>query len=212
MMMRKKKSSENLKLLTAVLLAYVAAMRIIRPWYLRWGTTDAELVQPLPGDELMDHVASNHAISIHAPATAVWPWLVQIGQNRAGFYSYTFLENLLAADMHNSDRIKPEWQQLKVGDKVRLASKAVYGDFPLLEVAALEKNHYLVLKGWGAFVLQPVDAHTIRLIIRSHAGREGAFTRMARLLLLDPVHFIMERGMLLGIKKRVEGAESVPSH
>jgi hypothetical protein len=191
---------------TALLLlgGYLAVLALSRPWYKRWGATDAELAQPLPGDAHMDHASANHAITIQAPAEAVWPWLVQIGQDKAGFYSYSFLENMVAANIHNVDRIVPEWQALKTGDTVRLASKTVYGDMPLLPVLALEKNQYLVLKDWGAFVLQPLDAHSTRMIIRSHAQKEGLARRLMRYLLFDPIHFIMERKMLLGIKERAE--------
>ncbi len=95
---------------------------------------------------------------------------MQIGEDRAGFYSYTALENLFLPDMHNADRIVPEWQDLKVGQSVRLASKKRYGDIPLVRVAAIEPNRYLVLEGWRAFVLEEIDANTTRLIIRSHEG------------------------------------------
>lgn len=98
----------------------------------------------------------------------------------------------------------PEWQHLKAGDTIRLGSKQVYGDKTLLPVAALEENHYLVLKGWGAFVLQPVDAHTTRVIIRSHGRKEGWLNRILLFLLFDPIHFMMERKMLLGLKERAE--------
>ncbi|WP_242929308.1 hypothetical protein [Pontibacter vulgaris] len=184
---------------------YMAILSLARKWHLRWGATDDELKQPLPGDELMAYASATHAITINAPAEAVWPWLVQIGQNRAGFYSYTFLENLIAADIHNANRIVPEWQNLKVGDKVRLATGKVYGDFPLLPVVALEPYRHLVLKGWGAFVLKPINAHTTRLIIRSHGQPEESITKKALdFLIFEPIHFIMERRMLLGIKERAE--------
>ena len=81
----------------AVAGAGVAAAYVwgIRPWHLRWGATDEELRQPLLGDELAPHpkLKATHAITINSPAADVWPWLVQMGQNRGGFYSYTWLEN-----------------------------------------------------------------------------------------------------------------------
>ncbi|WP_242916468.1 hypothetical protein [Pontibacter liquoris] len=205
--MQKPKLSNKVSLAVAVLAGYVAVLAICRRQYLQWGATDAEQTQPLPGDALMDHAAAHHAITIQAPVEAVWPWLVQIGQDRAGFYSYSFLENLVAAaGIHNANRIVPEWQHLQAGDTVRLGSKKVYGDKTLVPVAALEVNHYLVLQGWGAFVLQPLDAHTTRFIVRSHAPKEGLTRRIVRFLLFDPIHFVMERRMLLGIKERAERA------
>ncbi|PTX18242.1 hypothetical protein C8N40_10641 [Pontibacter mucosus] len=204
--MEKENLSQKLVFTATALVGYVALIAAARRWYLQWGATADEIAQPLPGDELMDHASANHAITIQAPVQAVWPWLKQIGQDKAGFYSYSFLENLVAADIHNTNRVVPEWQHLKAGDTIRLASKKVYGDKPLLPVVALEENHYLVLKGWGAFVLKPLDSHTSRLLIRSHGRRYGWGMRLLLFLLLDPIHFLMERRMLIGLKERAERA------
>lgn len=182
----------------------ITTIAIGHRWYVRWGATDEELEQPMPGDELMAFPSSNHAVTIHAPVEAVWPWLIQIGQDRGGFYSYSFLENLVRAGIHNTDRIAPEWQHLKTGDTIRLGSEKVYGDRTLLPVVELEANRYFVLKGWGTFMLTPVDEHTTRFLIRSHGRKEGMLAGLLRFLLFDPIHFVMERKMLLGIKERAE--------
>lgn len=178
----------------------------IRPWHLRWGATDEELNQPLIGDEVVTDpkLKSNHAITINARASDIWPWLVQMGQHRGGFYSYTWLENLVGCHMRNADEIVPEWQDLKVGDKVWLHPKA-----PPVEVAAIEPGRAIVLKPWGAFVLQPIDEKTTRLIIRSQGDYEPDLRNPVLNFLLwrvvyEPAHFIMERKMLLGIKERAE--------
>ena len=183
--------------------AYVCG---IRPWHLGWGATDEELNTPLIGDELVPHpkLKATHAITINAPAADVWPWLVQMGQNRAGFYSYTGLENLVGCHMRNADEIVPEWQNLKVGDKVWLHPEA-----PPVEVAAIEPERAIVLKPWGAFVLQPIDEKTTRMIIRSQGDYEPDLNNAVLNFLLwrvfyEPAHFIMERKMLLGIKARAE--------
>jgi hypothetical protein len=76
-----------------VFILYLAVLVALRPWHLTWGATDAELDMSLPGDGLAPRVAAMHAVTIEAPASAVWPWLVQIGQDRGGFYSYTWIEN-----------------------------------------------------------------------------------------------------------------------
>ena len=178
----------------------------IRPWHLRWGATDEEVGEPLVGDELAPHpkLKATHAITINAPAADVWPWLVQMGQNRGGFYSYTWLENLVRCHMRNADEIVPEWQELKVGDKIWLHPKA-----PPTEVAAIEPGRAIVLKGWGAFVLQPIDEKTTRLIIRSQGDYNPDLGNAVLNFLLwrvvfEPAHFIMQRKMLLGIKARAE--------
>src|SRR6185295_17289451 len=85
---------------------------LIRPWHLRWGATDEEVKMALPGDEVTPQPKLNatHAITIRAPVSDAWRWLAQIGQRQGGFYSYTWLENLVGCRMHNADRIVPEWQ------------------------------------------------------------------------------------------------------
>lgn len=196
--------SKPAAIVTTAFAAYAGALTALRPWHARWGTTDEELSKRLPGDKLAPNGAvCNHAITIHAPVSEVWKWLVQIGQDRAGFYSYTWLENLFLCGMHNADRIVPEWQGLQKGDFVRLASKKVYADIPLLRVVAIELEHYLILEGWGAFVMEPIDAETTRMIIRSHETKPMG-GRLMTFLFWDPAHFIMEHGMLLGIKRRAE--------
>jgi hypothetical protein len=206
---RMKKNILNLKTLTAVIGgagALAAYVLLIRPWHLKWGATEEELKMPLPGDELVEHPKLNatHAITIKAPVAEVWPWLVQVGQKRGGFYSYTWLENLVGCEMSNADRIVPEWQDLKVGDEVWLHPKA-----PPLKVLAMEPGRAIVLENSWTFVLHPIDDHTTRLIIR---GR-GDFNPDLKNALLnfilwrgvfEPAHFIMERKMMLGIKERAE--------
>jgi hypothetical protein len=190
------------------LLAGAAYWLAVRPAMLRWGATDAEAAATLPGDDLVPDptLMSTRAITIDAPVEAVWPWLVQIGQGRAGFYSYTWLENIFTAQMKNADRVVREWQQLAVGDHVHLHPKVA---LPVLEV---EAGRHIVLKDDWSFVLRPIDDHTTRFIVR---GR-GVYTLpditnpILRFiywrLIFEPAHFIMERGMLLGLKKRAERA------
>lgn len=178
----------------------------IRPWHLTWGATNEESHEALPGDELalQPKLKATHAITINAPATDVWPWLVQMGQDRGGFYSYTWLENLVGCHMRNADEVVREWQELKVGDSVWLHPKA-----PPTKVAAVEPGRAIVLKGWGAFVLKPIDEKTTRLIIRSQGDYDPDLKNPVLNFLLwrvvfEPAHFIMERKMLLGIKERAE--------
>ncbi len=108
----------------------------------RWGANDTELGRSLPGDELLTEPRWmwTHAITVNAPVDRIWPWLVQIGQGRGGFYSYEFLENLAGCDIHNASRIIPEMQTLKVGDGIKLHPKA-----PPLPVALIEPHQALVL-------------------------------------------------------------------
>ena len=187
------------------LAAYVLA---VRPWHLRWGATDEELSERLPGDELVSfpNVEATHAITIDAPVEEVWPWLVQIGQDKGGFYSYTWLENLVGCNMHNADRIMPEFQSLSVGDIVRLHPQE-----PPLPVLVCEPPRTLVFGNnmdypgtWG-FYLKEVDEGTTRLVIRGRGEwKSGLVNLLTAYVLFEPAHFIMERKMLLGIKSRAE--------
>jgi hypothetical protein len=171
---------------------------VIRPWMLGWGASDQEKYKPLPGDNLVANplTTSTRAITVEAPVEAVWPWLAQIGQDRGGFYSYEWLENLAGCKMHNADSIHPEWQQRAIGDMVKL--HWALGN----RVACFEPNHAMVLEGWGAFVVEPQTASRCRVILRSRTKR--GWSALYEVLLIELPHFLMERQMLLGLKKRAE--------
>ena len=94
---------------------------LYRHWHLRWGATDAEVVSAMPGDEIVPDASfiATRAITIAAPPEQVWPWIVQIGTGRAGFYSYDLFDN---AARPSADRILPEFQEIQVGDWVPMSS------------------------------------------------------------------------------------------
>jgi len=96
---------------------------VVRPWLLRWRATAEEVSTPLPGDELVPAAAytTTRAVTVRASAESIWPWLVQLGQARAGFYTYDRLEQIVGAAVRSADRIVPEFQQLAVGDTVLLS-------------------------------------------------------------------------------------------
>lgn len=179
----------------------------VRPWHLRWGATEEEVRMPFPGEDPAappPPVSATHAVTIQAPAAEVWAWLVQIGQDRGGFYSYSWLENLAGCRLRNADRIVPEWQALHVGDGVRLHPRV-----PPLPVTYLEPERALVLAGGWGFVLKEMGPGTTRLIARAW-GDAIPHLRNALLHFLywrgfyEPAHFLMERKMLLGIRSRAE--------
>jgi hypothetical protein len=198
---------------------------VVRPWMTRWGATDQELEQVLPGDDLLSDPAMSitRAITIEATPAEIWPWLVQIGQGRGGFYSYDWLENLFKLDIHTADDVIPELQDLKVDDFISFAPQEGAG----MMVASIEHERSLVLlapdphfaealqqqaeepgfemEGSWAFVLEPVDDVSTRLIVRLRISHTPSPVAAALLTtLLEPTHFIMERKMLQGIKERVE--------
>jgi hypothetical protein len=201
---------------------------LLRGWYNRWGATPDELKRQLPGDERVTQprLGYTRAISIRARPADIWPWLVQLGQERGGFYSYERLENLIGCKIHNADRIVPEWQQLEIGDTVRLGPKG----YPLYKVVAIQPEKAIVIAGadfvteqvipitnpmpdkyvnasWG-FYLAPCDDGTTRLILRSRLDFDPpSFANwLIWRILVEPINFVMERKTLLGIKARLEGS------
>nr|WP_303648660.1 hypothetical protein [Haloarchaeobius litoreus] len=187
---------------------------VIRPRMLNWGATTEEVTRSLPGDERLPEPdgESTMAISISAPPDAIWPWLRQLGQEQGGFYSYEWAENLVGLGIHNADEIVPAYQDLSVGETVRLARADRFPD-TTLEVAAFTPAQSLVLQSpdqppWWvwAFVLEPVDETTTRLLVRSRIRLpRNLVVRLTSKVVLDPITFVMTRGMLRGIKSRVEG-------
>jgi hypothetical protein len=198
----------------------------LRPRFLSWGTTPEELQKALPGDEFVPHprYISTRAVTINARPEDVWPWLVQMGQGRGGLYSYSWLENVVGSDLHNAERILPEYQRLKVGDVVRLTPPERYN--LSLVVAVIEPARALVLRtpappdgdrskaleagypdGTWAFILEPVGERATRLIVRWRSDYKPTLLGLlVNQFGLEPVHFAMERKMLLGIKERAERA------
>jgi len=212
----------------AAAIAFALLTPMLRARRTKWGATDAEVHRSLPGDDFVPHLKGGytHAITIHAPAARVWPWLVQMGQGRGGFYSYEWLENLVGCDIHSADRIVPELQQLEVGDVVQMHPKATP-----YRVAAIKPGRALVLQirvdtqtgntfeltdtmpdkylnqSW-VFFLDELDEGTTRLISRSRNDWNRSLGNALVFGVFGPVSLVMDRKMLLGIKQRAEAATS----
>jgi hypothetical protein len=193
---------------------WAAYLAVLHPWLMSWGATPAEVAMALPGDDLAAGPVSyfTRAITIEAPPSSVWPWIVQIGQDRAGFYSNTWLENLTGADIHNADGIHPEWQSRAIGDRVPLARPDLLGGalsaVSHTQIVALEPAR-MIANIPGRFVLQPVDGRATRLLFRESIESQGPV--VTRWLVWDPMHFVMVQRMLRGIKERAEGRPLVPA-
>jgi hypothetical protein len=198
----------------AVIGGAAAYMLVVRPWQLQWGATNKERDATLDGDDLLPtpDLIATRAMTVHALAEHVWPWIAQLGQGRGGFYSYDTLENLVGCDIHSADQIVPEWQDIKVGDQVNLHPEVGLG------VAVVEPGRALVLRGgvpmgavpppydttW-AFVLHEQPEGTTRLLVRERY----AYTQRWAPFLVEPVAvvaFVMTQRMLRGIRDRAERA------
>jgi hypothetical protein len=198
--------------LGGVAIAYVASVSVARPTFLRWGSDREERRSWLFGDSLVPvaHYRIDHGVTIHAPADSIWPWLVQLGQPRAGFYSHQWLERGVGVRITNADRIHPEWQQLEVGDSVFATQPGYLGLGRLgWRVSAMEPRRGFILDRWGAFVLLPVDSATTRFIVRTRGDGDAGLSALVfgpiNAFVFEPAHFIMQRSMLLGVKRRAEG-------
>ena len=190
----------------------------------RWGATDAEIHRSLPGDDLVPNSKGGytHAVTIHVPAAEVWPWIVQLGQNKGGFYSYELLENIGGCKIHNADDIVPEFQDTVVGDRVAMSPKGA----PYI-VAAIEPGQAFVLQlrvdlqtqetvddtqplpdkyqdsSWVFFLEESAEG-TTRLISRSRNDWNQSKTNTFFYGMFGVISLAMDRKMLKGIKKRAE--------
>jgi len=187
-----------------------ATAPLVRSWHQRWGATDHEVGAEMPGDELITEVASvaTRAITIDAPPEAVWPWLVQIGCLKAGFYANDLLDNL----GHPSAReILPEYQHLEIGQWVPMSPNP--SDTTAFRVAGFETNRWLLwqqpLSTWS-WKLTELPGGRTRLVtrLRAHLDWSHKTVSVFSLLLLELGDFPMMRRMLLGIRQRAEAASS----
>jgi len=194
--------------LAAVATAAVVVLPSVRARGMRWGATDDEVAVLMPGDDLVPDpgVVATRAVTIDATPERVWQWLVQIGQDRGGFYSYDRLENLIGLDIHSADRVEDRWQDLLPGDVVRLAERVA------LDVVVAEPGFALVLAAPGdaftwAFALRDCHGRT-RLVARERYATPNPGVRVLTEV-VALVSTVMTRGMLLGIRDRAERVHGV---
>lgn len=180
----------------------------IRRWMNQWGATPADLSRTMAGDSLLADptYSGTTAVTVNAPPEDIWPWLVQMGYQRGGLYSYDWLDRLFGyLDRPSATRILPEFQHLAVGDRIPL------GRGPSWPVAAVDPNRALVLdmRNMGGldwvwqFGLYPVDQTRTRLISRSRVRTQAVWARLLTHA-IEPAGFVMTRRMLLGLKQRAE--------
>jgi hypothetical protein len=203
-----KKIFRLIGILVVFAIAGIVVTIALMPWMDRWGATDEEITASFTGDELVPspRITYTRAVSIHATPEEIYPWIVQLGAEKGGMYSYEWFEtNILRCELINADRIHPEWQNLKVGDPMKMCPGT--SGPPPYEIAILKPNQAIVMghKDKGTWVeawqfnLVPQEDGTTRLVIRSRSSAEGLIWDVIR-----PGEFIMMRRMMLGIKERAE--------
>lgn len=182
----------------------------VRPWQLRWGATPEEVHRDLPGDELVPHplLEATRAVTIAAPAAQVWPWLVQMGTGRGGYYAIDLLDN---GARRSADRLRPELQGLAVGDVMPTSP-----DGTGFRVVRLEPQRLLVLHIGEAAVgaargsvvviltVEDLPGGRSRLVCRLRGDAGSGVTSRAYAVLLEIGDFVMVRLMLAGIRARAE--------
>lgn len=191
----------------------------LRHWCLHWGTTGAEAYATLPGDELFPVYSgeATHAITIHATPEKIWPWLMQIGQDRSGFFSYTFLENAFGCDMPKVERLVPDWKPRTRGETVWFCNPKRFNGQGKMIPAVVETDRAFAMispsdwqtvqaggyarEGIWSFTIQPTANGQSRLIARVRNGRPPTLTsRLMGRLFWEPAHFVMEQKMLRTIR------------
>ena len=187
----------------------------VRRWFGRWGTTPDERTRTMAGDALLPNPthSATHAIAIEAPPDDIWPWLVQMGYRRGGLYSYDWLDRVFGVlDRPSANEVLPAFQQLAVGDKIRLGPREE------LTVVALDEQRALALSysahgfEWvWQFGLYPMDEHRTRLVTRGTERFANTFSTWAFMRVMEPAAFVMTRRMLLGVKQRAEALKAARS-
>ena len=187
-------------------------------WLLRnAGATSDEVAKAWPGDALLDRcdASTTRAVSISAPAHAVWPWLVQIGLCRGGFYSYELLERIGGLDVRNCEEIVPELQSLSVGDPILLHPTEATLWVAELEAAdrlcfrtwkndsELATRDPVILGSWSLYLIA-TSADSCRLLLRARKQQRGCVSWPRRLLSFafdEPLDFVMEQRMLRTVSR-----------
>jgi proline iminopeptidase len=194
----------------------------LRPRLLRWGATREEVTGPFPGADLIpgSQRVSTMAVTLNAPPSRVWPWLVQMGYDRAGWYSWDRLDR---GGEPSARELHPEWQQIARGDRLLSEPKGPHW----FEVAAVEPERFLGLRAamdlkgrqfdssgprprhftdslW-AFQLTELPGHRTRLVVSAYSvSRPKLFGWLTGLLFWEPAHWIMQTRQFRNLKARVE--------
>lgn len=206
---------------TCVCLSVGLYALFLRPRMLRWGATGEEVRQPYPGSDLIPGGTrgATMAVTIEATPAAVWPWLVQMGYDRAGYYSWDMLDNLARP---SADRIHPEWQQLSIGDRL-----TAMGSDAGWTVAVLEPERFLGLRAsydlsgrqfdpagprprfytdslWGLWLKELPGGRT-RLVVSGYwAFRPRWLQPIVSFVFLEPAHWIMQMRQFANLKRYAE--------
>ncbi len=178
----------------------IVYLLFFHPNIIKWGTTEQESTMPMLGDKYAESISSTRAIDIHKPSQIVWQYLVDLGADRRGFYSYDFIEKVVGCEFANNANEKI--RELEVGRIISgdTSGKSQYG-FKVIKVV---QGQAAYLENWGGWLVQAINSNTTRLLIRTHEKKSNnVFTTIFNRV-FDAAHYIMERRMMLGIKDLAE--------
>ncbi len=195
-------------ILLMIFLQLLAYRMVLYPYVFSWGATETETRMALPGDRFAENISSTRAITIEAPKEEVWNWIIQLGADRGGFFSFGIIEKLLGYESrlpHDSFHraLTMELGRIVPGSLDESKSVIVY-NFPVL---AVEFGSYYVLENWGTFFLQELNENNTRLIVRTHEAALNDLSGIMENLIGMGFHYLMERRMLLGFKSVIENSE-----
>ena len=186
----------------------------VRRWFSRWGATPEELARAMPGDGLIHNPTemSMQAVTVNAPPQDIWPWLVQIGYQRGGLYSYDWLDRLFGfLDRPSATRILPEFQQLAVGDAIPWGrTELTVGVVEPLRALALRYQARGFVWVWQ-FGLCPLDSQRTRFVTRGTERVPSKLVWWLGMRIMEPAAFIMTRRMMLNVKERAEALRASAS-
>lgn len=205
----------------SVLFLFALLLLYVRPWYLSWGATDDERLFPLASDAIVPaaSISETRVIAIHAPVDHVWPWLAQLGQDRGGFYSFDLLENIVGCEMPTEDVLRPERQQWKIGDRLWMYPPNKAGGAGFATLRIYEPGRVLGFgtrrvgtslnepeDGSWSFELVPTGADSTLLFVRGRGAPDRSLWGKAfDSAIFEPLHFVMEKRMMLGLRDVAEG-------
>ncbi len=188
----------------SLLVLVFAYLVFLRPWQLRWGATDAEVKRSMPGDEIVDKPSFNatRAVTIHAPSQNIYPWIVQMGVTRAGWYSHDLLDNL---GRRSAESLLPEHQNIQIGDLIPISPNGKQG----MWVKYFRKNKWMLWwdkKGDTTWIweIHPAGQNSFRLITRIRVKYRWFSSAVLFNLLIEFFDILMMRKSMLGIKRRAE--------
>jgi len=209
----KKWQRRSLRIVITIFVITVLYSLFIFPLVTHWGATKEEFDRSLPGDKLVKNKEYKNtiAVTVHATPSQIWPWIAQMGMHKAGFYSYTWLENLFGCKLRNANNIHAEWQNTIPGYYECVCQSAEKKNMPGWIVTIIEPHKSFVWKGkegeWmmGVYI-DSIDTNTSRLLTRQQFKMPSRWTMnwILEKAWFGWAHCLMQHGMITGIKKRVE--------